>query len=114
MWLEGSRGVMRLDGEARLWWAPHQGTEVQHMYDRGSETCFGGGACGFLQRHVIEAIDSGLPFENTAEDYLRNIVIQEAVYASHATGQRITLSEFVPPDAGGYTSVIPFPCSFHS
>ncbi len=23
MWLEGERGVMRLDGDARLWWKPH-------------------------------------------------------------------------------------------
>ncbi len=28
MWLEGERGVMRLDGEARLWWQPHGGAEA--------------------------------------------------------------------------------------
>ena len=33
MWLEGERGVMRLDGEARLWWQPHGSTEAQHAYD---------------------------------------------------------------------------------
>ena len=25
MWLEGSAGVLRLDGDARLWWKPHHG-----------------------------------------------------------------------------------------
>jgi predicted dehydrogenase len=100
MWLEGSRGVMRLDGEARLWWAPHHGTEAEHNYDRGPATGFGGGACGALQRHVIAALTEQRPCENTAQDYLRNILIQEAVYASHASGQRVELANFVPPDAG--------------
>lgn len=100
MWLEGSRGVMHLDGEARLWWAPHHAAETEHSYDRGPETGFGGGACGALQRHVLNALTEQRPCENTAQDYLRNILIQEAVYASHASGQRIVLSGFVPPDAG--------------
>lgn len=100
MWLEGSRGVLRLDGEARLWWAPHHGVEVEHAYDRGTDIGFGGGACRALQRHVIDALSTASPFENTALDYLRNILIQEAVYASHASGQRMVLADFVPPDAG--------------
>jgi predicted dehydrogenase len=112
MWLEGSRGVMRLDGEARLWWAPHHGVEIEHGYDRGSEAGFGGGACGALQRHVINALravtEDGQPtLENTAQDYLRNILIQEAIYASHASGQRIVLANFVPPDTG---SPLVLPC----
>jgi predicted dehydrogenase len=32
MWLEGERGVLRLDGQARLWFKPHGGTEVEHPY----------------------------------------------------------------------------------
>lgn len=108
MWLEGSRGVMRLDGEARLWWTPHQGTETAHTYNCGPTTGFGGGACGALQRHVIAALTNQCPCENTAQDYLRNILIQEAVYASHASGQRVVLADFVPPDAG-VPLVLPVP-----
>jgi predicted dehydrogenase len=37
MWLEGERGVMRLDGEARLWWQPHGGVEALHAYDDGAD-----------------------------------------------------------------------------
>ena len=96
MWLEGSRGVMRLDGDARLWWTPHQGAESEHVYNRGSANGFGGGACGALQRHVIEGLADHGPIENTADDYLRNLFIQEAVYASHATGRRIDLASFSP------------------
>ena len=50
MWLEGSAGVLRLDGEARLWWKPHHEPELEHGYERGPDDTFGGGACGALQR----------------------------------------------------------------
>jgi D-apiose dehydrogenase len=96
MWLEGSEGVMRLDGDARLWWKPHHEQEVEHIYDRGSDHTFGGGACGALQKHVLYALANQQLCENTAQDYLRNLLIQEAVYASHASGRRITIDTFSP------------------
>jgi D-apiose dehydrogenase len=97
MWLEGSKGVMRLDGDARLWWKPHQAKESEHIYNRGPDNTFGGGACGALQKHVLDALKNHQSIENTAHDYLRNLLIQEAVYASHASGQRIVLDTFSPP-----------------
>ena len=96
LWLEGSAGVLRLDGEARLWWKPHHGDEHEHAYDRGPET-FGGGCCGALQRHVVAHLRTGTPIENTARDYLANLRVQEAVYASHASGRRIALAGYDPP-----------------
>ncbi len=91
MWLEGAAGVLRLDGEARLWFKPHQGDEREHAYDRGRADGFGGGACANLQRHVVAHLRSGTPLENQARDYLTNLRIREAVYRSHDTGQRIEL-----------------------
>jgi D-apiose dehydrogenase len=96
MWLEGSAGVLRLDGDARLWFKPHQQPEQPHAYARGDETSFGGGACEALQQHVVNALRSHRSPENTAADYLINLRIQEAVYRSNATHQRITLSTFDP------------------
>ncbi|MBP8295091.1 MAG: Gfo/Idh/MocA family oxidoreductase [Burkholderiales bacterium] len=96
MWLEGAAGVLRLDGESRLWWKPHHGAEREHAYDRGPET-FGGGCCGALQRHVVAHLSAGSPVENTAADYLANLRVQEAAYESHATGRRIALQGFDPP-----------------
>jgi len=100
-WLEGSAGVLRLDGEARLWWKPHQQPEAEHAYDRGPDDTFGGGACEWLQRHVVAHFVSGAPLENTARDYLANLRVQEAVYRSAAEGRRIELASFdpLPPDA---------------
>jgi predicted dehydrogenase len=96
MWLEGSSGVLRLDGDARLWWKPHGGEEREHAYDRGREDTFGGGACEHLQRHVVRHLLEGAPLENSGRDYLANLRVQEAVYASAAQGRRIALDSFVP------------------
>jgi predicted dehydrogenase len=96
MWLEGARGVLRLDGEARLWWKPHQQDEVEHRYDSGPADTFGGGACERLQRHVVRHFVAGAPLENTAREYLANLRVQEAVYRSSAEGKRIELAGFRP------------------
>lgn len=98
MWLEGAAGVLRLDGEARLWFKPHQQPEAEHAYDRGPESGFGGGACGALQRHVLDSLRQARAPENTARAYLQNLRVQEAVYASHATGRRIEIAQFEPPE----------------
>lgn len=95
-WIEGSAGVLRLDGEARLWWKPHQGAEAEHAYDRGPDDTFGGGACEWLQRHVVAHFRSGAPLENTAREYLTNLRVQAAVYHSAAVHRRIVLARFDP------------------
>jgi D-apiose dehydrogenase len=95
MWLEGSAGVLRLDGDARLFFKPHHGPEAEHRYDRGPAT-FGGGCCAALQRHVVAHLLHGAPVENTIADYLVNLRVQEAAYESHACGRRIVMSGFEP------------------
>ncbi len=94
MWLEGSAGVLRLDGDARLWWKPHHGDETLHVYDSGGTQGFGGGACGRLQAHVVGALWTNTAIENTARQYLKNLRIQEAIYASNASGRRVALADF--------------------
>jgi predicted dehydrogenase len=96
MWLEGSRGVLRLDGEARLWWKDHHGAEREHAYDRGPADTFAGGACIALQRHVVDHVVDGSPLENSAQAYLANLAVQEALYRSHAEGRRIEMNGFDP------------------
>jgi predicted dehydrogenase len=96
VWLEGSGGVLRLDGEARLWWKPHHRPEAEHAYDRGPDDTFGGGACEHLQCHVVAHLLHKAPVENTALDYLANLRVQEAVYRSAAEGRRIELASFDP------------------
>jgi predicted dehydrogenase len=90
MWLEGSGGVLRLDGRGRLWLKPHGAAEREHAYDRGPDT-FAGGAVHALQAHVLAFARGEAPAENLGRAYLRNIEIQEAIYRSHQDGRRITI-----------------------
>jgi D-apiose dehydrogenase len=91
-WLEGAGGVLHLNGETRLWWKPHQQPEIEHPYDRGRDDTFGGGACDALQAHVVSHLLKKTPLENSGRDYLVNMKLLEAVYASHAGGRRIELA----------------------
>ena len=91
MWLEGSGGVLRLDGTGRLYWKQHGKPEQEHGYDHGGDT-FAGGACTLLQQHVSDFLLRQAPLENTAADYLQNIRIEEAVYESSQSGRRVKLN----------------------
>ncbi|WP_439495303.1 Gfo/Idh/MocA family protein [Bosea sp. (in: a-proteobacteria)] len=88
--VEGSEGVIRLDGFGRLFLRPRGREESEHAYhweDRGY-----GGDCVYRQsRHVVDHILKGLPLVNSGRDYLRNLVIEEAIYRSAAEGRFISL-----------------------
>ena len=96
MWLEGEHGVMRLDGDARLWWQPHGGPEAPHAYDDGAGRGAFGGASTALQAHVLAHLRHGTALENSARDYLANLRVQAAIYQSHATGRRVSMASFDP------------------
>ncbi len=90
MWLEGSDGVLRLDGYGRLWWKPHGGDDSAHAYawhDRG----FAGDCVAATQAHVLAHLRDGAPLENDGRSYLRNMEIEEAIYRSAAEGRRIAV-----------------------
>jgi len=90
MWVEGSAGVLRLDGGARLWWKPHGEAEAEHRYeweDRG----FAGGAVHATQAHIVSHLRDGEALENSGRDYLRNLDIEEAIYRSSEEGRWIDL-----------------------
>lgn len=90
MWLEGSAGVLRLDGSARLWWAPHGQVETEHPYSR-DEHLFAGGSVRALQQQLTEHLLDGAPMDNSGRDYLANIRVEEAVYQSDSEGRRISI-----------------------
>jgi len=91
MWVEGSAGVLRLDGAGRLWWKAQGEEEVEHPYrwrDRG----FAGDAVFALQSHVVTHLRDAGPLENSGRSYLRNLDIEDAVYRSSEEGRWIDLS----------------------
>jgi predicted dehydrogenase len=88
--VEGTEGVIRLDGFGKLFVRPRRGEEHEHIYtwhDRGY-----GGDCVYGQsRHVVDHVLNGVPLMNSGRDYLRNLEIQEAVYRSAAEGRYLTV-----------------------
>jgi len=92
MHLEGAAGVLRLDGLGRLWWKPHGESEVEEHYD-WQQRGFAGDCVGALQQHVVDHLLNGDPLANDGRAYLVNLRIEEAVYESHRTGQRVELRD---------------------
>jgi predicted dehydrogenase len=93
MWLEGSAGVLRLDGEGRLWWKPHHADEVEHPYDRPTGPALVS-ACAALQAHVLAHLTQASALENSAADYMANLYVQEAIYSADAGGTRVVMANF--------------------
>jgi predicted dehydrogenase len=91
MHLEGSGGVLRLDGMGRLWLKPHgRLEEAAHEYD-WTDTGFAGDCVYRLNEHLVAHMTRGAALENDGAAYLRNVEIVEAIYRSHETGQRMVL-----------------------
>ena len=96
MHLEGSAGVLRLDGLGRLWWKPQGGDEGEEAYEwqrRG----FAGDCVHALQSHVVRHLREGAPLMNDGAAYLANLRIEEAIYQSARDGKRIALTAFEAP-----------------
>ena len=80
-WLEGEGGVLRLDGFGRLWFKPHGEPEREHKYPWANKG-FAGDCVYATQAHLLAHFRDGTLCQTLAQDYLRNIEIEEAVYRS--------------------------------
>ena len=91
MIIEGSGGVIELSGDGVITHRVHGSNKVNVMNYDWSNHAFGGDCVYLLQAAAVDAIQGRRPLENTGEDYLRNIEIEDAVYQSSADGRRISL-----------------------
>lgn len=90
MWLEGSDASLRLDGDGRLHLQPNGEAERLHVYE-WAQKGFGGDCVFALQRHVVDHFETGAALENRVDAYLRNLVIEEAIYRSAAENRPISV-----------------------
>lgn len=88
--VEGSKGSIRLYNDGKLTIQPLGEAEKEHHY-KHERINFAGDCVYFTQQHFIECLLKNLPFETSGEDYLRNIVVQEAIYTSNQTSQVVFL-----------------------
>jgi predicted dehydrogenase len=88
--LDGSKGHLELDLEGnltlKLLGQPARRLDYPHTREG-----FAGDCVYALQRHFVDRLHDGAPFENTGEDYLKSTALMEACYHSHATGQVVAL-----------------------
>ena len=81
MWIEGSGGTLRLDGEARLWLrAFGSNDEVEQIFP-WRDHLFGGDCVYLTNRTTLEAWREGEEPETSAAQYIRNQEIVETIYA---------------------------------
>jgi predicted dehydrogenase len=91
MWIEGDAGTLRLDGEGRLWHrAFGSNDEAEHRF-AWVDHLFGGDCVHACNRHILTAWMAGDAPEVAAASYLRNQIIEDAVYESAKTGGYLNL-----------------------
>jgi predicted dehydrogenase len=88
--LDGSRGHLELDTEGTLTLKPlgQPPCRLDYVHERRG---FAGDCVHALQRHFVERMRDGAPFESTGEDYLKTVALVEACYRSHHEGSVVHL-----------------------
>jgi predicted dehydrogenase len=86
MLVEGERGVIRLDGDGRVWLRPQASNDEQLIKVDWENSGFAGDSVYRYQAHVLAHLKDGKPLTNAAADYLRNMQLVEAVYRSDELG----------------------------
>ena len=79
--VEGSAGSLRLHLDGRIMLKKLGGVETEVEYTRDRRG-FAGDCVYATQRHFIDRLLDGQPFETSGEDYLITTAVQEAIYQS--------------------------------
>ena len=91
--VEGDAGVLRVDGEGRIWLRTF-GSNDEREHPFAWEARNFGGDCVYLScAQYLEAFRSAAPHPTEARAYLRNIRIENAVYESAEARRRMALSD---------------------
>ena len=81
MWIEGSGGVLRLDGEGRLWLRDFGDNAETQQHFEWRDHLFGGDCVYLTCRGTLDAWLRDEDAETEGRAYLRNQEIEEAIYA---------------------------------
>lgn len=91
LWIDGAAGTLRLDGDGNLFHRPFGTNEERRHPYAWERRGFAGDSVFALQNHVVSHVRTGTALENTARAYLNNLEVEDAVYRSCATGNRIAV-----------------------
>jgi D-apiose dehydrogenase len=82
--VEGNGGSLRLFTDSRITLQKLGESEREVSYRRADKN-FAGDCCYATQRHFVDRMRDGAPFETSGEDYLKTLAVQEAVYRASET-----------------------------
>lgn len=85
--VEGTDGALSLAGDGSVSLRRFGSMEVESVLSPSDWNGFGGDCVRALQAHVVAFLRGGEPLENVAEDYLKVVAAEEAVYASAEAGR---------------------------
>ncbi len=88
---EGAAGVIRLDGDGRLFHRAFGSNEEEPISYDWQDQGFAGDSVHAFQRHVVDHLLGRGAIASLASDYLANLRIEEAVYRASAEGRLVTL-----------------------
>lgn len=90
-WIEGTEGTLTLTGDGAVQLRGFGSCETELLLGPDTWDGFGGDCVHLLQRHVVAGLRDAAALENTAQDYLAVLEIEDAIYRSAQTGRKIIL-----------------------
>ena len=91
MWVEGSKGTIRLSGDGKVFFRAFGANAEEAVLFDWEARGFAGDSVYRTQKQVLDHLTLGSAVANTGRDYLANLRAEEAVYESSETGRRIFL-----------------------
>ena len=88
--LEGDRGSIRLDEEGQMSIHPLGSGARDHEYTH-ERRGFAGDCVHATLQHFVDGLRAGQAFETDGRCYLRTLAVQEAIYASAASGMPVVI-----------------------
>lgn len=89
--MEGFKGSLRFYEDARITIQKLGEKEEEHPY-AFNDIDFAADCVYNTQRHFIDCLNTGDEFETNGHDYLKSLVVQEAVYKSAEMGKPVVIS----------------------
>jgi predicted dehydrogenase len=88
--IDATAGHLTMDTESKIRVKPlgQPGLDVEYPHENIN---FAGDCVYALQRHFVDCMRSGAPFESSGEDYLRTLRVVDAVYESARASQVVKL-----------------------
>ena len=83
MIIEGSKGTIRLNGNGEIFFRKFQENNEKLIKYKWSNKGFAGDSVFYYQKDVMEHFTKGKHLVNSAEDYLNNLIIEDAIYKSN-------------------------------